>query len=243
VVFTQPPHAIRMFYIIASPAQLWRAGTRAFKFEAGPEEVKALTRGLGRLCGWHRFRALGGQCCVRSAVIWACRKVVRGAIWARRPSVVLLKLLARRWLDCFGAVPAGRQFYRCDRPKVVQWFVPFAKNGLPLGFRSRSMCAMRDPPDSFTFSYKQSTLNFLHPLPGETVAALTRHHSHPCSARVRAGDRQLPQYLWGRRRPPRYAPLHRFGQPGVDQSKTPVRLCGTQPRATRANRAQSTAHH
>jgi hypothetical protein len=35
VVFTQPPHAIRLFYIIASPAQLWRAETRAFKFEAG----------------------------------------------------------------------------------------------------------------------------------------------------------------------------------------------------------------
>ena len=45
------------------------------------------------------------------------------------------------------------------------------------------------------------------------------------SPQVRAGDRQLPQYLWGRRRRPGTHPLHRFGQPGVDQSKTFVRLC------------------
>jgi len=87
------------------------------------------------------------------------------------------------------------------------------------------------------------TGNFLHPLPVKpsprelaTVAPLLR-------LRVRAGDRQLPQYLWGRRRPPRYAPSPSFwstwGRPKQD-------FCAslrTQPRATRANRAQSTAHH
>ena len=119
MVFTQPPHAIRLFYIIASPAQLWRAGTRAFKFQAGLKEVKALTRGLGRLCGWHRFRALGGQCCVRSAVIWACRKVVRGAIWARRPWTVLCQLLRDRWLECFGGRCFGARIYRCVAQSMV----------------------------------------------------------------------------------------------------------------------------
>ena len=46
--------------------------------------------------------------------------------------------------------------------------------GEALGFRSRSMCAMRDPPDSFGPSYRSITQHFLLPLPDETVAALTR---------------------------------------------------------------------
>ena len=160
MVFTQPPHAIRLFCIIASPAGLWRAGTRAFKFEAGPEEVqrppyvKALTGGLGRLCGWHRFRALGGQCCVRSAVIWACRKVVRGAIWARRPWTVLCQLLRDRWLECFGGRCFGARIYRCVAQSMVFKIVVAQTTGEALGFRSRSMCAMRDPPDPFGPSYR-----------------------------------------------------------------------------------------
>jgi hypothetical protein len=54
--------------------------------------------------------------------------------------------------------------------------------GEALGFRPRSMCSMRDPPDPFGPSCLQALPNFPHPLPGETVAALTRHCSHPCSA-------------------------------------------------------------
>ena len=42
MVFTQPPRPIPLFYIIASPAQLWRAVTRAFNFDAGPEEVLSI---------------------------------------------------------------------------------------------------------------------------------------------------------------------------------------------------------
>ena len=38
--------------------------------------------------------------------------------------------------------------------------------------------------------------------PVKTVAALTRHCRTPAPPQVRAGDHQLPQYLWGRRRPP-----------------------------------------
>ena len=128
----------------------WRVCRRDV-FECPPGTwLSALARALGKLMGSH------------------------GCIWAIGPSIVLLKLLARRWLDCFGAVPAGRQFYRCDRPKVVQWFVPFAKNGLPLGFRSRSMCSMRDLPENYRPLYLQALPNLLKPLPGETVAALTR---------------------------------------------------------------------
>ena len=50
MVFTQPPHAIRLFYIIAGPAQLWRAGTRAFKFEAGLGAEKFLTEAWVDCC-------------------------------------------------------------------------------------------------------------------------------------------------------------------------------------------------
>ena len=82
--------------------------------------------------------------------------------------------------------------------------------------------------------------NFLKPLPGETVAARTRHHSHPCSAGVRGGDHQLPQYLWGRRRPPWYAPLHHWVNRGSIGARLP---CVFARRARRANRAQSTAQH
>ena len=176
---------------------------------------------------------------------WACRKVVLGAPGPfGHASVVLLKLLARRWLDCFGAVPAGLQFIAETAQSMVQWFVPFAKNGLPLGFRSRSMCSMREPPDSYRPLYLQALPNFLKPLPGETVAALTRHCRTPAPPRVRAGDHQLPQDLWGRRRPPRYAHSPSFWSTGgrLEQDSC-ASLRGAQPRARRANRAQSTAHH
>ena len=85
--------------------------------------------------------------------------------------------------------------------------------------------------------------NFLHLLP------LKPSPREPATCRsaplpqVRAGDRQLPQYLWGRRRPPRYAPSPSFwstwGRPKQDSCAS----LRTQPRARRANRAQSTAHH
>ena len=67
---------------------------------------------------------------------------------------VLLKLFARRWLDSFGAVPAGRQFIAENARRVVFKIVVAQTTGEALGFRSRSMCAMRDPPDPFGPSYR-----------------------------------------------------------------------------------------
>ena len=112
MVFTQPPYPIPLFYIIASPAQLWRAGTRAFKFQAGHGAVKAFGKRLCRLCVAPVLVPLGRMLSARSAVIWACRKVVVGASGPFGHRQVLLKLLARRCLDCFGAVPAGTTIYR-----------------------------------------------------------------------------------------------------------------------------------
>ena len=79
MVFTQPPHPIRLFYIIASPAQLWRAGTRAFKFEARLGAVKAFGKEAVSTVRGTGLVPLGRMLSARSAVIWACRKVVVGA--------------------------------------------------------------------------------------------------------------------------------------------------------------------
>ena len=82
--------------------------------------------------------------------------------------------------------------------------------------------------------------NFLKPLPGETVAALTRHDSHPCSGPGCAPAITNYHSTFG---DVDDRPLHHFGQPGVDWSKTPVRLCETRETRETRDRAQSTAHH
>ena len=120
MVFPQPPHPIPLFYIIASPAQLWSAGTRAFKFQSWPrssksfwQEAVSTVRGTGfGALGANAFRPLGRDL--------GMPKGSRGGTWAIRPSVVLLKLFARRWLECFGAVPAGRQFIAETAQRMVQ---------------------------------------------------------------------------------------------------------------------------
>ena len=84
------------------------------------EEV-ALSRGSESVAG-DVFECLGGQCCIRGSVLWGILTGRRGGIWAIRPSIVLLKLLARRWLGCFGEVPAGRQFILSAVERMVQWF-------------------------------------------------------------------------------------------------------------------------
>ena len=110
-------------------------------------------------------------------VLWASYKVAMGESGPLGHRQVLLKLLARRWLDCFGAVPAGRQFYRCDRPNEdlpdimegyglrMKYFVDVAQGaahwyGLLLLFAGAGLRG-----------------NSLHPLPCETVAARTRDMS------------------------------------------------------------------
>ena len=79
---------------------------------------------------------------------------------------------------------------------------------------------------------------------GETVAALTRHDSHPCSGPGCAPAITNYHSTFGDvdDRPGTH-PLHHFGQPGVDWSKTPVRLCETRETRETRDRAQSTAHH
>ena len=80
--------------------------------------------------------------------------------------------------------------------------------------------------------------------PVKPFAALTRHVApllRPRCAPAITNYHSTFGDVGGR---PGTHPLHRFGQPGADCSKASVRLCGTQPRARRANRgAQSTAHH
>ena len=137
----------------------------------------------------------------------------------------------------------GREFIAEVAQSMVQWFVPFAKNGLPLGFRSRSMCSMRDPPDPFGPSYRLGTSELSETAPGENRRRANPPLSHPCSAsgaRRRSPTTTVPL---GTSTTPWYAPSPSFwstwGRPKQD-------FCAslrTQPRATRANRAQSTAHH
>ena len=76
--------------------------------------------------------------------------------------------------------------------------------------------------------------------PSPREPATIRTHASP---EVRGGDRQLPQYLWGRRRPPWYAPSPSFWSTRGRLEQDSRASLRTQPRATRANRAQSTAHH
>ena len=101
--------------------------------------------GFGAL-GANAFRPLGRDL--------GMPKGSRGGTWAIRPSAGMLKLLARRWLDCFGAVPAGRQFIAATAQRMIFKIVVAQTTGEALGFRSRSMCAMRDPPDPFGPSYR-----------------------------------------------------------------------------------------
>ena len=155
--------------------------------------------------------------------------------------MILRQLLQDRWLDSFGATTVERELIAPTAERMVQWFVPFAKNGLPLGFRSRSMCSMRDPPDSYRPLYLQTLPNSLHPLPGETVRRANPPLSHPCSA---PGAR--------RRSPTTTVPLGTSATAlvrtlsiiWVNQGSIGARLpCVFARRARRANRAQSTAHH
>ena len=112
--------------------------------------------GFGAL-GANAFRPLGRDL--------GMPKGSRGGTWAIRPSAGMLKLLARRWLDCFGAVPAGRQFILSAVQRMVCQIVVAQTTGEALGFRSRSMCSMREPPDSYRPLYLQGLPNFLKPLP------------------------------------------------------------------------------
>ena len=67
------------------------------------QEAVSTVRGTGfGALGANAFRPLGRDL--------GMPKGSHGGTWAIRPSIVLLKLLARRWLGCFGEVPAGRQF-------------------------------------------------------------------------------------------------------------------------------------
>ena len=113
--------------------------------------------------------------------------------------------------------------------------------GEALGFRSRSMCSMRDPPDSYRPLYLQTLPNSLHPLPRETVrranprhfdqfprlrcaVAITNYHSTFGDVDDRPGT-HLSIVL-------------------VNQGSIGARLlCVFARRARRANRAQSTAQH
>ena len=156
---------------------------------------------------------------------------------------VLLQLLARRWLDCF-----VERFQLGDNislrppqrgPSGHNGGVR-TSNGI---FRGRGAGCGALVRVALVVRWRRSEGQLATSSPLETVAALTRHCRTHAPPQVRAGDHQLPQYLWGRRRPPRYAPSPSFwstwGRPKQD-------FCAslrTQPRATRANRAQSTAHH
>jgi len=106
---------------------------------AHPKIRKAACQEAGSTVSGTGFRALGTMLPASSALLLGMPKGSPGGTWAIRPSAVLLKLLARRWLECFGAVPAGRQFIAATAQRMVQWFVPFAKDGLPLPFPARTM--------------------------------------------------------------------------------------------------------
>ena len=80
--------------------------------EAARQEARESVSGtcLGAL-GTNAFRPLGRDL--------GMQKGSRGGTWAIRHRQVLLKLLARRCLDCFGAVPAGRQFIAATAQRMV----------------------------------------------------------------------------------------------------------------------------
>ena len=82
--------------------------------EAARQEARESVSGtcFGAL-GTNAFRPLGRDL--------GMQKGSRGGTWAIRHRQVLLKLLARRCLDCFGAVPAGRQFIAEGRGMKTFW--------------------------------------------------------------------------------------------------------------------------
>jgi hypothetical protein len=73
----------------------------------------------------------------------ACQMVVLGAPGPFDHRPVLLKLLARRWLDWFGAVPAGRQFIAETAERMV--------------FEAARRSVDFDRPRSWTWSRVQCT--------------------------------------------------------------------------------------
>ena len=156
---------------------------------------------------------------------------------------VLLQLFARRWLDCFGAVPAGRQFIAeiaqrwsngsCHLPRMACHLASGHDRCVPCGTRpihsvlrtDRSLKAfcIRSPVKP---SPREPATIRTHAPPG-CAPAITNYHST-------FGDVDDC---------PGMHPLHHLGQPGVDWSKTSVRLCETRETRETRDRAQSTAHH
>jgi hypothetical protein len=133
--------------------------------------------------------------------------------------------------------------YRCDRPNEdVQARLPECGLRLPKvvdmeqGAAQRYGMVVRISGDGL----RDNSGDGLRVKPSPRELATIRTHAPPGCAPAIANYHSTFGDVDDR---PGTHPLHRFGQPGVDQSKTSVRLCGTQPRATRANRAQSTAHH
>ena len=182
MVFTQPPHAIRLFYIIASPAQLWRAGTRAFKFEARLGVTKCLTRGLG-VCRRDVFECPPGTWL--SALARALGNLMgsHGGTWAIGPSAGTAPAARPPLVGLLcGAVPAGRQFIAAS-PKA--WFSsPLAGvwTSIAQGRGHGAGCGA-EVRDGRQHHRRWSNTKLGSSVTGETVAARTRHHSHPCSAR------------------------------------------------------------
>jgi hypothetical protein len=156
---------------------------------------------------------------------------------------VLLQLFARRWLDCFGAVPAGRQFI-AEAAKAWSsrsWSRKPPARPLASGHDRCAPCGTRPIHSVLRTDRSLKAFCTRSPVkPSPREPATIRTHAPPGCAPAIANYHSTFGDVDDR---PGTHPLHRFGQPGVDQSKTSVRLCGTQPRATRANRAQSTAHH
>ena len=198
------------------------------------QEAVSTVRGTGfGALGANAFRPLGRDL--------GMPKGSRGGIWAIRPSAGTAQAARPPLVGLLWGGSSWATIYRCDGPKDGP-SGPGATRRPLLRHDRVHASGSRTGSDRPSTSPALSP-NFLHPLPGETVAARTRHCRTPAPPQVRAGDRQLPQYLWGRRRPPWYAPSPSFwstwGRPKQD-------FCAslrTQPRARRANRAQSTAHH
>ena len=99
----------------------WPSSSKSFW-----QEAVSTVRGTGfGALGANAFRPLGRDLCMP--------KGSRGGTWAIRPSAGMLKLLARRWLDCFGAGSSRETIYpfggRKDGPMVLalcqEWLAPW----------------------------------------------------------------------------------------------------------------------